>query len=658
MEQFEFACIGASTTEDERVIGRSLHHFAQLIRTVEDERERMVSVVLRRAECGERHGAVRVRVHRRLHHGGRASDRPLAAPLRAAHPHRRGRARAHAGARARADHPAAGALPQGPHRSRQGGQEEVRQEDGQVLPEPGAHAVAVQQEARGGVPGGRRRHGHGGARLLPGVAGVRVPAAGRAGAQEVRAGGDAAGLRVRLVDLPPHGARRARRRRAAGARPAAAHPADAEQLRGDQQADGVAHEEDDGEAFGTTWSKHYCTYEAPARALTLLPYSQLTVRAGAAERVPLAGARAAPDAERRFCWEAAPAERERAPLTLQALGERDRALWLRAADALAPPARAPPPAAPDLWPLDDAGFAFVRRLAGELEARGLDEQGLYRVAGVASKVARLVALGRARRLPALAPAEWESKTLASALKAYLRALPEPLLTRALHGAWLAAARGERAARARALHALVRALPPRPRDMLRLLLAHLARVARRADRNLMTAANLAVCFGPTLLRAERETVASILELKFYNVVVESLLDNFPAVFAAEPPPAEPPDAPPAPPAAPPAAHNGGPSASATSAACAAYAAPHAQLLAQLARGASSSASSASASPPPPPPAARVRTLYACVGESEGELSFEPNQIITDVSASGEPGWLRGSLDGRSGLVPMNYVEPLP
>lgn len=57
-------------------------------------------------------------------------------------------------------------------------------------------------------------------------------------------------------------------------------------------------------------------------------------------------------------------------------------------------------------------------------------------------------------------------------------------------------------------------------------------------------------------------------------------------------------------------------------------------------------------------ARVRTLYACLGESEGELSFEPNQIITNVAPSPEPGWLRGTLNGRTGLVPENYVEPLP
>lgn len=56
--------------------------------------------------------------------------------------------------------------------------------------------------------------------------------------------------------------------------------------------------------------------------------------------------------------------------------------------------------------------------------------------------------------------------------------------------------------------------------------------------------------------------------------------------------------------------------------------------------------------------RVRTLYACVAESDGELSFEPNQIITNVKASLEPGWLEGTLNGKTGLVPKNYVEQLP
>lgn len=79
--------------------------------------------------------------------------------------------------------------------------------------------------------------------------------------------------------------------------------------------------------------------------------------------------------------------------------------------------------------------------------------------------------------------------------------------------------------------------------------------------------------------------------------------------------------------------------------------------------------------------RVRTLYACVGENETELTFEPNQIIVNgnnvclfyqilfciifsldiylaVRPSREPGWLEGVLNGRTGLIPENYVELLP
>lgn len=54
---------------------------------------------------------------------------------------------------------------------------------------------------------------------------------------------------------------------------------------------------------------------------------------------------------------------------------------------------------------------------------------------------------------------------------------------------------------------------------------------------------------------------------------------------------------------------------------------------------------------------MRTLYACVGENESELSFEPNQILSNVRPSREPGWLEGTLNGRTGLIPENYVEPI-
>lgn len=59
------------------------------------------------------------------------------------------------------------------------------------------------------------------------------------------------------------------------------------------------------------------------------------------------------------------------------------------------------------------------------------------------------------------------------------------------------------------------------------------VVAKSDKNLMNVSNLGVCFGPTLLRPEEETVASILDLKFYNIVVEILIDNYERIFFNDP-----------------------------------------------------------------------------------------------------------------------------
>jgi hypothetical protein len=59
-----------------------------------------------------------------------------------------------------------------------------------------------------------------------------------------------------------------------------------------------------------------------------------------------------------------------------------------------------------------------------------------------------------------------------------------------------------------------------------------------------------------------------------------------------------------------------------------------------------------------PSRRVKTLYSCTAGHETELSFEPGQIITNVYESKEEGWMVGTLNGKTGLIPANYVEPLP
>jgi len=51
------------------------------------------------------------------------------------------------------------------------------------------------------------------------------------------------------------------------------------------------------------------------------------------------------------------------------------------------------------------------------------------------------------------------------------------------------------------------------------------VAEQSSKNLMTVVNIAVCFGPTLMRSREETMAAIMNIKFCNIVVEILIDNY-------------------------------------------------------------------------------------------------------------------------------------
>lgn len=50
---------------------------------------------------------------------------------------------------------------------------------------------------------------------------------------------------------------------------------------------------------------------------------------------------------------------------------------------------------------------------------------------------------------------------------------------------------------------------------------------------MSVFNLGVVFGPTLLRAAEETVAAILDIKFNNVVIEMLIENYDKIFKTQP-----------------------------------------------------------------------------------------------------------------------------
>ena len=93
--------------------------------------------------------------------------------------------------------------------------------------------------------------------------------------------------------------------------------------------------------------------------------------------------------------------------------------------------------------LDESGFNFMTQCFQTLENRGLEDEGLYREVGVASKVMKLLSDGldekKLEKINLDDPFAWDTKTLTSAAKTYLRNLPEPLMTFQMYTSFIAAA---------------------------------------------------------------------------------------------------------------------------------------------------------------------------------------------------------------------------
>lgn len=200
-----------------------------------------------------------------------------------------------------------------------------------------------------------------------------------------------------------------------------------------------------------------------------------------------------------------------------------------------------PPQTPQECHLDELGYCFVRKCIEIIESRGLDDQGLYRIGGVNSRVARLLHMCLDRKnfnpttgkvnMPDFSdPVDWETKTITSALKNYLRNLSEPLMTYSLHPVVIEAAKIEDLeTRSDSIKKLIQQLPVRNFTLLKILVKHLKNVASHSQTNLMTVSNLGICFAPTLMRGPEETASSIMEIKYSNVVASTLIEDYDSIF---------------------------------------------------------------------------------------------------------------------------------
>ncbi|XP_059420641.1 rho GTPase-activating protein 42 isoform X2 [Carassius carassius] len=318
--------------------------------------------------------------------------------------------------------------------------------------------------------------------------------------------------------------------------------------------------------LGCTWTRHFCTFEKGCNTFSMCnteakpTAKQNGVMSNPTEKFRLKSCirRKTDSIDKRFCFDIEVVERNtiyrgslfrplqffckarHGIITLQALSESNRRLWLEAMDGKEPIYNLPAILSKkEETYLNEAGFNFVRKCIQLVEVRGLNTMGLYRVGGINSKVQKLMSTVFSHKAASdmdLDPDTWDNKTITSGLKNYLRCLIDPLMTYKLHSDFLLAVKSDdQNYRVCAVHALVHKLPDKNKEMLEILIKHLLNVSTHSESNRMTVSNLGVIFGPTLMRSQEETVAAMMNIKFQNVVVEILIENFEKIFHQAPEP---------------------------------------------------------------------------------------------------------------------------
>ncbi|RZF47321.1 hypothetical protein LSTR_LSTR012607 [Laodelphax striatellus] len=158
---------------------------------------------------------------------------------------------------------------------------------------------------------------------------------------------------------------------------------------------------------------------------------------------------------------------------------------------------------------------LVEVCCGEVEARGLEVVGVYRVPGNTAAVTALTEqVNRASGGDVIAQlvAQADVNVVSSLLKSLFRRLPDALLTSDLYPLFIAADKiADPLLRAATIRKLVHSLPDHHFETLRFVMAHLQRVVGRCKVNKMEPRNLAIVFGPTLVRPTADDSCSMLTL---------------------------------------------------------------------------------------------------------------------------------------------------
>ncbi|XP_066498174.1 rho GTPase-activating protein 23 isoform X2 [Hoplias malabaricus] len=178
---------------------------------------------------------------------------------------------------------------------------------------------------------------------------------------------------------------------------------------------------------------------------------------------------------------------------------------------------------------------IVEICCGLVEEMGLEYTGIYRVPGNNAVVSSLQEQLNKGSDINTAEERWQDlNVVSSLLKSFFRKLPEPLFTDDKYNDFIEANRMEDASdRLKTLKKLIRDLPDHYFHTLKFLIGHLKTVADHSEKNKMEPRNLALVFGPTLVRTSEDNMTDMVtHMPDRYKIVETLIQHYTWFFTEE------------------------------------------------------------------------------------------------------------------------------
>ncbi|KAM7348294.1 rho GTPase activating protein at 19D isoform 2-T3 [Cochliomyia hominivorax] len=169
-----------------------------------------------------------------------------------------------------------------------------------------------------------------------------------------------------------------------------------------------------------------------------------------------------------------------------------------------------------------------------VETKGLGVVGIYRIPGNKAAISELSDQVNKTDFSwdrCNTDVRWEDvNVVSSLLKLFIRSLPDALLPSSFYNNFIEADKKVGMERLQEIKQLLVALPPYSYETMKHLFRHLNRVSKNCEVNLMEPKNLAIIFGPSIIRTPNDTLdIAVKDMKHQCRIVELLLTHYDYFF---------------------------------------------------------------------------------------------------------------------------------